>query len=143
MGRPPLTGDQLIELIWLLFQEDLKPKNINVDDWWHTPFKADESVIDHDDLLNKLSERCGDTLADHPDIWEKAGLKLKPSRDRDPGDDCIEECRSIISAVLQESSTPALGFRWTFVGQNGGTVVIDAKERFRMLIASCKELITR
>ena len=144
MERHPLTGNQLIELIWLLFHEDLKLKNTNIDDWWYTPFKCDEFVLDRDELLNKLSVRCGDVLADHPDRWEKAGLK-KPNKDRDPGDHCIEECRSIISAVLQSSSTPALGFRWTFVSQKSSTAVINtnAKERFRTLIASCRELITR
>ena len=145
MERHPLTDNQLIELIWLLFHEDLKLKNTNTDDWWYTPFKGDEFVLDRDKLLKKLSERCGDILADHPDIWKKAGLKLKLNKDKDQGDDCIEECRSIISAVLQSSSTPALGFRWTFVSQKSGTAVINtnAKERLRTLIASCRELITR
>ena len=141
-----MTGDQLIELIWLLFQEDLKPENINVDDWWHTPFKADEPVLDHDNLLNKLSKRCGTVLAGHYNIWEKAELKQKPNRDRDlRRDQCIEECRSIISAVLKKSYAPELGFRWiwTFAGQKSGTAVSDAKERFRTLIDSCKELKTR
>ena len=55
--------DQLIQLIWLLLQEECKPRGVDLDVWWHKPFSSGEPS--YLVLLDRLSERCGYLLNRH------------------------------------------------------------------------------
>lgn len=139
-----LTPNQLTELIWLLFQEDLKPRESSLHDWWHTPFKDDEPVLGRDELLGRLSRVCGTELfkklrdsapEEKSAICDKFGLKEDDNRDS-----CIKKCCEVISVVLKEKDDPVLGFSWKFADQEqDDDTIIEAKKRFKELIFLCNE----
>ena len=110
--------NQLIQLIWLLFQENNKSREIDLDTWWHKPFRSDESVPSYLVLLDRLSERCGEILG-----------QSKNQADED------------ISAVLERSDDSNLGFGWTFAGPTSSKLEFEynKKKKFKELIDSCKE----
>ena len=112
--------NQLIQLIWLLFQENNKPREVDLDTWWHEPFRSDESMPSYLVLLDRLSERCGDLLGQREN-----------------------QADEVISAVLERRDDSALGFSWTFADPTRSKFEYEykKKKKFKELIDSCKELL--
>ena len=110
--------NHLIQLIWLLFQENNKPREVDLDTWWHKPFSSDESMPSYLVLLDRLSERCGALLG-----------QSKNQTDED------------ISAVLERRDNSNLGFSWTFADptRSGLESEHDKTKKFKELIDSCRE----
>ena len=110
--------NQLIQLIWLLFQENNKPREVDLDTWWHEPFRSDESMPSYLVLLDRLSERRGDLLGQREN-----------------------QADEVISAVLGRRDDSALGFSWTFADPTRSKFESEysKKKKFKELIDSCKE----
>ena len=134
-GYCPLTREQLLELIWLLLHEDLKPSSVCLNDWWHTPFRHDGPVPDYHELLEKLSDICGRFLK-RSCQEDKDVVGLSPAASLR---DCIEESKKIISAVLYYKwDDSVLGFRWMFTAPTYNDTS-RFKERFKNLIFVCEK----
>ena len=150
-----LTQNQLIERIWLLFQEDLKPRNVSLHDWWHTSFKADAAVLDLDTLRDKLSQGCGDILAGYlanpkkipKKIPEEISEEISAIKKKAGLEECQDfpyyskKCEEIMATVLQKKDSE-LGFSWKFADQEqDDDTIIEAKEQFKELICLCNKLL--